>query len=292
MSKSSDANAQSRPLEGRTVLVTGATSGIGLEASVKLARMGAEMVLVGRSKERLATAIQQVKERATSDHVSGLRCDFEELAQVRELARAFKEKHTHLHVLVNNAGLVSKTRQLSKDGYELTFAVNHLGYFLLTTLLLDVIQKSAPARIVNVASVGHRHADMNFDDLQMTKDYFIMKAYGRSKLGNILFTRELAERLKGTEVTVNALHPGGVATNIWSSAPWYARPVLALAKLFMATPEQGGDTIVYLATSDEVSGKSGGYYEKNRRVDPSAIAMDPAIAKRLWDVSVGMTATA
>jgi retinol dehydrogenase-14 len=278
-------------LDGKTVMITGATSGIGLEASVKLAAMGAELVLVGRSRERLDASIAQVKERGKSEKVSGLLCDFEELAQIRKLAADFEAKHDRLHVLINNAGLVSDTRRLSKDGYELTFAVNHLGYFLLTTLLLDVICASAPARIVNVASVGHKRGDMNFDDLMMEKDYFIMKAYGRSKLANIMFTRELARRLEGKDVTVNALHPGGVATNIWTGAPWYGKPLIAIAKLFMDTPEEGGDRIVYLAESDDVLGKTGGYYEKNRLTEPSELAQDAAVAKKLWEKSEELTSS-
>jgi NAD(P)-dependent dehydrogenase (short-subunit alcohol dehydrogenase family) len=276
-------------LQGKTALITGATSGIGLEAAVKLADMGATVVLVGRNQARLDASIAQVKERGKSKEVSGLLCDFEELAQIRALATAFKEKHDKLHILVNNAGLVSDTRRLSKDGYELTFAVNHLGYFLLTTLLLDVMVASAPARIVNVASAGHRRGDMNFDDLMMEKDYFIMKAYGRSKLGNILFTRELAERLKDKGITVNAVHPGGVATNIWTGAPWYGKPLIAVAKLFMATPEQGGDTIVNLAAGDEVQGKTGGYYNRMKLEEPSALALDAELARKLWARSEELT---
>ncbi len=276
-------------LSDKTILVTGATSGIGLEASVKLAGMGAELVLVGRNQARLDAAIAQVKERGKTDLASGLLCDFEELSQIRTLASEFKAKHKKLHVLINNAGLVSDTRRLSKDGYELTFAVNHLGYFLLTTLLLDVIVASAPARIVNVSSVGHKRGGMDFDDLMMEKDYSIMKAYGRSKLGNIMFTRELAERLKDKGVTVNALHPGGVATNIWTGAPWYGKPLIAIAKLFMDTPEEGGDRLVYLAESDEVEGKTGGYYLNNRLTEPTELARDAGVAKKLWKKSEELT---
>ena len=156
--------------------------------------------------------------------------------------------------------------------------VNHLGYFLLTTLLLDLLTASAPSRIVNVASVGHRRGAIDFDDIGYARGgYFIMKAYGRSKLGNVLFTNELARRLAGTGVTVNSLHPGAVATNIWSKAPWYARPILTIVKhLTMISPERGGDTLVYLATSPEVEGLTGGYYEKNRKVTSAPLALDEA----------------
>src|SRR5262249_7551287 len=161
-------------------------------------------------------------------------------------------------ILVNNAGLISHTRVETEDGVELTFAVNHLGYFLLTSLLLDLVEKSAPARIVNVASVGHRQGDLDFGNLQYEKGgYSTMKAYGRSKRRTVLFTTELARRLAGQGVTVNCLHPGAVATHIWSKGPWYAWPFLAIGKLFMVSPAEGGSRIVYLATSDEVEDVSG-----------------------------------
>jgi NAD(P)-dependent dehydrogenase (short-subunit alcohol dehydrogenase family) len=271
------------------MLVTGANAGIGKEACVKLARAGAEVVMVARDRGRGEAALAEVKQRASSDKVSLLECDFASQASIRALAAAYRERHQRLDVLVNNAGSVSDKRQLTVDGIEQTFAVNHLGYFLITNLLLDLLEKSAPARVVNVASIGHRRGTMDFDDLGYERGYFIMKAYSRSKLGNVLFTVELARRLAGRGVTVNCLHPGGVATNIWSHAPWYARPVLELGKkLFMISPEQGGDTIVYLAASPEVEGQTGGYYEKNQRVRPARRAEDPALAQRLWDVSLDL----
>ncbi|HWL89163.1 MAG TPA: SDR family oxidoreductase [Polyangiaceae bacterium] len=276
----------------KVVLVTGANSGIGLEASVKLARTGATLVLVGRNPEKVQAAVEEVTRRASQDASSGsagrvtsLLCDFSSQASIRELADAFRKDHARLDILVNNAGSVSPTRQVTVDGFEQTFAVNHLGYFLLTTLLLDLLKASAPARIVNVSSVGHTRGTMDFDDLQMEKDYNVMRAYGRSKLGNVLFTRELAKRLEGTGVIVNCLHPGTVRTSIWDHAPWYTKPLLAVGKLFMISAEEGGDTIVYLATSPEVEGKTGGYYEKNRLIDPAPLAKDEALAKKLWDVS-------
>ncbi|WP_394851226.1 SDR family oxidoreductase [Pendulispora rubella] len=279
-------------LADKVVLVTGANSGIGLEASVKLARMGARLVMVGRSRPKLDAAVAEVTQRAGSRQVTSMRCDFSSQAAIRELAEEFRRSHTRLDVLVNNAGSVSDRRQVTVDGLEQTFAVNHLGYFLLTNLLLDLLKAAAPARIVNVSSDGHRGADLDFDDLQLEKGYQIMRAYRRSKLGNVLFTRELAKKLAGTGITVNSLHPGEVATNIWSHAPWFAKPVLAVAKRFMITPEQGGDTIVYLATSPEVEGKNGGYYEKNRLVEPAPLGRDDALAEKLWRVSTSLCAGA
>ena len=273
-------------MQGKTVLITGASSGIGLEASVKLARMGAEVVMVARNAVKGEAALADAKARSGSSKISLLLCDFASQAEIRKLAADFRAKHKRLDVLVNNAGTVNSKRELTVDGIEQTFAVNHLGYFLLTELLLDRIVASAPARIVNVASVGHRQGTLDFDDLGYEKGgYFIMKAYARSKLANVLFTRELARRLEGKGVTVNCLHPGGVASPIWGKAPAYARPFLAVAKLFMITPEQGGDRIVYLASSPEVAGQTGGYYEKNRRVTPSRRAQDDALALELWKKS-------
>jgi retinol dehydrogenase 14 len=277
------------PISGKTVLITGATSGIGLEASAKLAGMGAEVVLVGRDRARGEAAVAAVKRRSGSRAVVLMRCDFASLTQIRALAANVVATRPKLHILVNNAGSVSARRVLTEDGIERTFTVNHLGPFLLTNLLLGLLRRSAPARVVTVASAAHRQGDMPFDDLQFESGrYGIMRAYARSKLANVLFTAELARRLGGTGVTANCLHPGAVATNIWSYAPWYARPLLAVAKLFMISAEKGADTIVYLAASPEVEGLTGGYYERNRRVLPSAIAQDDAIAKRLWERSAAV----
>ena len=272
-------------LSGKTALVTGASSGIGLEASVKLARAGAEVLMVARDPKRGESARADVAKRSGSSAVSLLLCDFASQAATRALADEVRGRVKRIDILINNAGSVSSKRQLTEDGIEQTFAVNHLGYFLLSNLLLDLVVASAPARIVNVSSIGHRQGTLDFDDLGFERGYGIMKAYSRSKLANVLFTTELARRLDGKRVTVNALHPGAVATHIWSHAPAIARPILAIAKLFMISSEEGGDRIVYLATSPEVDGKTGGYYEKNRLVTPSRRASDAALATRLWDVS-------
>lgn len=274
------------PISGKTVLVTGATSGIGLEASVKLAAMGAELVIVARVRTRGETAVAEVKSHSGSQAVRLMCCDFGSLKQIRALATDVIASCPKLHILVNNVGTVSTTRETTEDGIERTFAVNHLGPFLLTNLLLDVLKRSAPARVVTVASIAHRNGDMPFDDLQFEKGgYGIMRAYARSKLANVLFTAELARRLTGTGVTANCLHPGAVATNIWSHAPWYTQPLLAVAKRFMVSPEKGADGVVYLATSPDVEGLTGGYYERNRKVLPALPAQDDAIAKALWERS-------
>jgi retinol dehydrogenase-14 len=281
---------ESRSMTGKTVLVTGASSGIGLEAGVQLAKLGAEVVMVARDAKKGDAALADAKARSSSQAISMLFCDFSSQASIRALAAEVRSKHARLDVLVNNAGTVSSARQVTVDGVEQTFAVNHLGYFLLTSLLLDLVEKSAPARIVNVASVGHRRGTLDFDDLGFEKGgYWIMGAYTRSKLANVLFTRELAKRLAGKGVTVNCLHPGAIATSIWAKAPWFARPLLALgALLFMESAATGGSRIVHLAASPEVEGKTGGYYEKNRLVDPAPLALDASLASKLWDVSTGL----
>ena len=283
-------------MQGRTVLITGASSGLGYEAALKLARLGANVVMVARDAQRGETALAAVKAVARPASVSLLRCDMASLAAVRALAKDVAARNDRLHVLVNNAGSVKMARETTPDGLEWTFAANYLGHFLLTNLLLDLLRRGAPSRIVSVSSVGHRQGTIDFDNLQFEHGgYKIMGAYGRSKLAQILFTRELARRLQGSGVTVNALHPGAVATGIWTreTLPWYARAPIALAKrLFMSTPSEGADRILYLATSPDVEGATGGYYEKDRLVQPSPAARDEELTVRLWNESMRLAGLA
>ncbi len=275
-------------LSGKTVLITGATNGIGLEASVVLAKEGATLVMVGRDAGKTDRAVADVKARSGSADVTGLLCDFASQAQVRRLADEFRKSHARLDVLVNNAGAVYPERILTEDGIESTFAVNHLGYFLLTNLLLDLVVASGPgARIVNVASRAHCNGTMPLDDLGFEKGgYFIMKAYARSKLANVLFTRELSRRVAGKGVTVNCLHPGVVATGIWAKSPWYVRPLIQLtAKLFFITPEEGGRTITQLAMDPAVAGVTGEYYSDLAPKKTARLARDEVLAAKLWDES-------
>jgi retinol dehydrogenase 14 len=269
----------------KTILITGATAGIGLESARQLAAQGHRLVLVGRSRAKLESAAVAVGQ-AGAPQVDTLTCDLSDLAAVRRLAEQVRGTVDHLDVLVNNAGTVFDKRTLTPEGHEATFATNHLGGFLLTELLLDLMIASAPSRIVLTASGGHYQGTMDFDDLDYERGYSIMKAYSRSKLANVLYTRELADRLAGTGVTVNCLHPGTVATDIWDGAPWFARPVLAVAKrISMISPAQGGARITHLATSPEVEGVTGGYFNNDRETTPSEIARDAAVGRRLDQVS-------
>ena len=274
----------------KTILITGATNGIGLEASVTLAREGHRVVMVGRDPAKTAKSVEEVKQRSGSTKVESLPCDFSVQASVRSMAEAFRAKYDRLDVLINNAGTVNKERTVTVDGIESTFAVNHLGYFLLTNLLLDLLVKSAPSRIVVVASTGHYRGTMNLDDLGFEKSgYSMIAAYSRSKLANVMMTRSLAKKLEGKGVTVNALHPGGVATGIWDRGPAWTKPLAAVLKaVLLITPEQGGKTLSYLATSPGVEGKTGLYFEKNKARECAPLAKNEALVEALWVKSAGL----
>jgi retinol dehydrogenase 14 len=270
----------------KTIVVTGASDGIGLEASSQLAAEGHHLVMVGRNPRKLEAAVARVRQESPGVPVESFVCDFASLAAVRALAEQLLASYPQIDVLVNNAGTVFDKRTLTDDGLEATFQVNHLAGFLLTELLLDRLRESAPARIVTTSSIGHFNGTLDFEDLGFEHGYQIMRAYGRSKLANVLYTRDLAARLDGTGVTANCLHPGAVATNIWSGAPWFARPVLSVAKrIFMVSPATGGARIAYLATSPEVAGASGGYYEQDELKDPASLAWEAEVGRRLVAVS-------
>ncbi|MEZ4641119.1 MAG: SDR family oxidoreductase, partial [Caldilineaceae bacterium] len=263
-----------------------ANSGIGKVTAAALAGMGATVVMVCRSRERGEAAQRDVIAQSGNDQVELLLADLSSMASTRAMVDAFKARHDRLHVLVNNAGAVFGEYQESVDGLEMTFALNHMGYFVTTVLLLDVLKASAPARIVNVSSGAHGAGKVDFDDLQNRKKYSAFAVYAESKLENILFTKELARRLQGTGVTANALHPGFVRTNFGSDAFGNGFMNLALglvSRLMAITPEKGAETSIYLATSPEVEGVSGAYFDKKKAVNPSAAqANDEAAARRLW----------
>jgi retinol dehydrogenase-14 len=268
-----------------TILITGATSGIGLEAAVALARPGNRLVLLGRDQRKMNAAVDEVKRRAgVAAAPDTWLCDFGSQAQIRKLAGNVLARYDRLDVLVNNAGLATRRREVTEDGIERTFAVNHLGPFLLTNLLLGLLVKSAPARVVNVASGEHYHATMDFADLGFEcGGWGMAKAYARSKLGTVLFTRALAKRLQGKGVTVNAVHPGAVATGIWDCAPDWMQPMIWLAKkVIMITPEKAARSIIQLASGADVQGKTGLYFNQLQPKEPSKLAHDDQLAEKLW----------
>jgi NAD(P)-dependent dehydrogenase (short-subunit alcohol dehydrogenase family) len=273
-------------MHGKVCLVTGASSGIGKETAVELAKLGATVVAVSRDRVRGEAALAEIRSRSGNPTVELLLGDLGVQSGVRRVAADFREKHDHLHVLVNNAGAAFPDRKLTADGIERTFALNHMGYFLLTDLLLDLLKGSAPARIVNVASVGHKQWRKAEFDPKHEQGFSTFSAYAQSKLANILFTAELGRRLQGTGVTVNCLHPGGVATNIWTAADSIASKLIGiLGKPFMLTPAQGAETMVFLASDPSVADVTGQYFYKKRAVRPSRLGQDPALAHKLWELS-------
>lgn len=273
-------------MAGKTVLITGANSGIGKVAARELARMGATVVMVCRDKVKAEAALREVRSLSGNGHVECMLADLSSQAAIRALARDFMSKHTRLDVLLNNAGLYAPRRVLTVDGIETTFAVNHLAYFLLTQLLLGVLKQSVPSRIINVASGAHRRGRIEFDNLQGERSYSGVMAYSNSKLANILFTRELARRLADTKVTANCVHPGVVATGIFNTTP---RIINWLVQTFAMGPEKGAQTSIYLASSSEVEGISGKYFYQQRQKMPKPAALDDAVANELWRVSERLT---
>lgn len=278
-------------MTGRTVLVTGANAGIGKETAVGLAAAGAEVVMTARDRAKGEAALAEVRDRAGSDRVSVGDLDLASLASIRAFAAEFLATHDRLDVLVNNAGLITDRRTETADGFEQMFGVNHLGHFLLTDLLRERLVASAPARVVVVSSVAHRFAvgGLRFDDLQSERSFRTFPAYGRSKLANLLFTLELAERLRPHRVTVNAVHPGSVNSHFGGDGDTGALGALIgkVGRYVLRTPEAGARASILLATSDEsrIAGATGAYFPKGRRRPASRRARDRAAARRLWETS-------
>jgi retinol dehydrogenase-12 len=280
-------------LEGKTCLVTGATSGIGRAAAEELAARGAGVFIVCRSTRKGEETIDTITRRTGNRDVHILEADLSSLDQVRKLAEDFLARERPLHVLLNNAGVVMLERTTTGDGHETTFAVNHLAYFLLTQRLVGRMRESAPARIVCVASEAHRFAGgrLDFDDLDGARSYGAMKNYGKSKLANILFVREMARRLEGSGVTINCLHPGMVGTGLGANNGRFGRIAMRLLRPFSRSPEKGAETAVYLCTAPEVAGMSGGYYYNCNPLQPNQAAANDDDARRLWRISEELTDT-
>jgi retinol dehydrogenase-14 len=274
---------------GKTALITGGTSGIGKATAVALAAMGADVVVVGRNRERGEAAVGEIKSQSHSESVELMLADLSAQDEVRGLADTFMERYERLDVLANNAGLVQSKRTETADGIETTLAINHLAPFLLTNLLLDRLKQSAPSRVITVSSEAQRWGDMDFDDLQSTQKYRGFPVYGMTKLANIMFTYELAERLKGTFVTANCLHPGAVGTNFGKNNAGPMTLFFRAAKPFMRTPEQGADTLIWLASSPDVEGVSGKYFSDRKEIEAKKIAYDPAARRKLWEISEDLT---
>jgi NAD(P)-dependent dehydrogenase (short-subunit alcohol dehydrogenase family) len=276
-------------MKGKVCLITGATAGIGEVTALELARLGATVVIASRSPQRCADTVARIREATGNPAVDFIAADLSSQAQVRRLAEEFQRRSPRLDVLVNNAGGFFMRRARTVDGLEMTWALDHLSYFLLTLLLLDTLQASAPSRIVNVASDAHQGGRIHFDDLQGERSYRGFRAYAQAKLANILFTYELARRLEGTGVTVNALHPGFVATRFAKNNSLIVRLGASIAGLFALTPAQGARTSIYLASSPEVEGVTGQYFVKCKPARSSPASYDRETARRLWEVSLAMT---
>ena len=275
-------------MNGKICLVTGGTNGIGKSTALELARMGATVVIVGRDALKTSEVVQEIRTASGNPNVDSLLADLSSQQEVRRLAKDFKSKYSHLHILLNNAGAVFMQRQLSVDGIAMTFALNHLASFLLTNLLLDTIKASAPARIINVSSNAHTTGKIQFDNLQGERNYS-PRVYENSKLANILFTMELARRLEGTGVTVNTLHPGFTATGFAKKNGKVMATLFSIfAPLVARSPAKGAETSIYLASSPSAEGITGEYFYDSHVVPAAPQATDRVVARKLWDVSAKM----
>ncbi|MBK8430238.1 MAG: SDR family oxidoreductase [Chloroflexi bacterium] len=271
-------------MNNKLCLVTGANAGIGRATALGLAQKGAHVVMICRSAKRGRAAQQEIIAQSGNQQVDLLLADLSVQAEIRRVAAEFKQRYSRLDVLVNNAGAIFTTRQESADGLELTFALNHLGYFLLTQELLPLLLASAPARIINVASGAHYSGQINFDDLQLRQGYAAFKAYAQSKLANVLFTNELARRLAGTGVTANSLHPGVVGTQFGRNNRGLSL-IIRLVRPFLRSEAKGAETSIHLATAPELVTTTGQYFDDNQPKRASDLAYDEALARRLWEES-------
>ncbi|EGL20040.1 MULTISPECIES: SDR family oxidoreductase [unclassified Paenibacillus] len=274
-------------MKHKITMVTGANSGMGLATTIALALQGAKVVMVCRSEKRGQSALREAIAASGSGDIELMQCDLGSLRSIRSFAADFKSRYDHLDVLINNAGVVSLKRETTSDGFEVMMGVNHLGHFLLTNLLLGPLKRAEQGRIVVVSSGAHKIGKIRWEDPYLTKGYTVWTGYAQSKLANILFAKELAARLKGTAVTVNALHPGAVGTQIGVDRnTGFGKSVLAMLRPFFLTPAQGAETAVYLAASDNVSCATGEYFYRKKIAPVSARAKDKELAAKFWDWSV------
>lgn len=274
-------------MENKIVLITGATAGIGKETALGIAKTGANVVIVGRSKQKCETVVEEIKHATNNVNVDFLTADLFSLTEIRKLADDFKAKYQRLDVLVNNAGAIFTKREITIDGFEKTLALNHLNYFLLTNLLLDTIKQTENSRIVSVSSTAHTFANkIDFDNLNGEKSHSGLGAYGVSKLMNIMFTYEIARRLKGSNVTANCLHPGVVASNFGDTmGSFYQIPIWIFKNVFAISAAKGAETSVYVATSPELKGVTGRYFDNKLEKQSSKISYDESLQKQLWETS-------
>lgn len=272
-------------MKNKLCVVTGANSGIGYEISKGLLKKGAYLVMVCRNEDKAEQAKAQLMQETGERGIDIVLCDFSIQAEIRKAAEEIQNQYKCIDVLINNHGFIASERNETVDGLEETFAVNHIGYFLFTNLLLDQVLESEKGRIINVASEAHRYGEFDSDNLQLKEGFKVMKAYGNSKLFNILFTKELAERIKDTEVTANCVHPGVVASNFGKNSNFLIRLAYGIGSLFMISNEKGAETPLYLATSDDVEGVNGAYFKNKRAVAPRKQARDLEAARQLWDMS-------
>ncbi|XP_788671.3 retinol dehydrogenase 13 [Strongylocentrotus purpuratus] len=276
-------------MDGKTVIITGCNTGIGKESAKDLAKRGARVIMACRNIEKAEEARLDVVRESGSSNVLVKKLDLASMKSIREFAEDIKREEKQLNVLLNNAGVMLCPQWETEDGFEMQFGTNHLGHFLLTLLLLDLIKASAPSRIVNVSSNAHRRGNMNLDDVMMSKKYEALQAYGQSKLANVMFTRELARRLKGTGVTSYSLHPGVINTDLGrhfgTYASW-AKPLLFFTSPFLKTSEQGAQTSIYCCVDEKAGQETGLYYMDCAATEPIEKAKDDEVAKKLWDLSL------